>query len=134
MSLFFVLHGSAPRYAKLMVHLVTNETRVKKVMGAGDVVTAVMLRLHDLEARGVSVPTSIAHRFRDKEATDYKPHAWSGEKNSWSFTSQMELQDWFGSLHDNMLKMQGCPKKQRTTSRTWTGDCGECMLHAPRET
>ena len=52
--------------------------------------------------------TSVAQRFRGKEATDYTPQTWSGEKGSESFTAlKMELQNWVGSLHDNMMKVMG---------------------------
>ena len=37
---------------------------------------------------------------------DFKPHVWSGEKNSDSFTAfKMELQNVAGALHDDMLKV-----------------------------
>ena len=49
--------------------------------------------------------TSVAQRFRGNEATEYKPHTWSGEKGSESFTTlKMALQNWVSSLHDNMMK------------------------------
>ena len=50
--------------------------------------------------------TSVAQRFRGKQATEYKLQTWRGEKSSESFTaSQIELQSGVGSLHDNMVKV-----------------------------
>ena len=50
--------------------------------------------------------TSVAQRFRGKEATEYEPQTWSGEKGSELITAfQMELQNWVGSLRDNMRKV-----------------------------
>ena len=50
--------------------------------------------------------TSVAQRFRGKEATEYEPQTWSGEKGSESITAfKMELQNWAGSLRDNMMKV-----------------------------
>ena len=74
-------------------------------MEAGDEATAVMSRLQALETRSTGAMTSVAQRFRGKEATEYKPQTWSGEKGSESFTaSKIKLQIWVGSLHDNMTK------------------------------
>ena len=75
---------------------------------AGDEATAVMSRLQALEKRSTGAMTSVAQRFRGKEATDCKPQTWSGEKGSESFTAfKMELQNWVGSLHANMRKVMG---------------------------
>ena len=100
------VEGSATRYADLMVQLFTSEPLVRRVMEAGDQATAVMSRLQALETRSTGAMTSAAQRFRGKEATDYKPQAWSGENGSETFTAfKMELQNWVGSLHDNMVKV-----------------------------
>ena len=100
------LQGSATRFADLTVQLFTSEPRVRRVIEAGDEATAVTSRLQDLETRSTGAMTSVAQRFRGKEATDYKPQTWSGEKRSESFTLfKMELQSWVGSLHDNVMKV-----------------------------
>ena len=59
------------------------------------------------EVRGASGTTSTAQNFQgSKEATDCNPHVGSGDKNSESFAAWMvELQNWVGSLQDNMLKV-----------------------------
>ena len=88
------------------MQLFTSEPRVRRVMEAGDVATTVMSRLQVLETRSTGAMTSAAQRFRGKEATDHKPQAWSGENGSESFTAfKMELQNWVGTLHDNMVKV-----------------------------
>ena len=100
------LQGSATRYADLMVQLFTSEPRVRRVIEAGDEATAVMSRLQALETRSTGAMTSVAQRLKGKEGTEYKPQTWSGEKGSESFTAfKMELQNWVGSLHDNMMKV-----------------------------
>ena len=100
------LQGSATRDADLIVQLFTSETRVRRVADAGDEATAVMSRLQPLVTRSTGAMTSVAQRFRGKEATDYKPQSWSGEKGSESFFAfKMKLLNWVGSLHDNMMKV-----------------------------
>ena len=75
-----------------MVQLVTNEPEWKRVVEAADEATAVISRLQALETGGASATTSTAQRFAGKEATDYKPHVRSGDKNSESFRAfQMEV-------------------------------------------
>ena len=65
-----------------------------------------MSRLQALETRSTGSMTSVAQRFRGKEATEYKPQTWSGENGSESFTAfKMKVQNWVGSLHDNMMKV-----------------------------
>ena len=50
--------------------------------------------------------TSAAQGFWGKEATDYKQHVWSGEKNRETFTAfKIELQHWAGTLHDSVMKV-----------------------------
>ena len=100
------LQGSATRYADLMVQLFTSEQRVRRVIEAGDEATAVMSRLQALETRSTGAMTSVAQTIKGKEGTEYKPQTWSGEKGSESLTAfKMELQNWVGSLHDNMMKV-----------------------------
>ena len=88
------LQGSATRDADLIVQLFTSETRVRRVVEAGDEATAVMSRLQPLETRSTGAMTSVAQRFRGKEATDYKPQSWSGEEGS---EGQRSIQDGIGS-------------------------------------
>ena len=76
------LQGSALRYADLMVQRFTSEPRVSMVIEAGDEATAVMSRLQALETRSTGAMTTVPQRFRGKEATEYKPQTWSGEKGS----------------------------------------------------
>ena len=72
------------------------------IEGVEEVIT-VMSKLNALEK---STMTSVAQRFRGKEATEYEPQTWSGEKGSELITAfQMELQNWVGSLRDNMTKV-----------------------------
>ena len=63
------LQGSATRHAELMVQLFTSEPRVRRVIEASDKVKAVMSRLQALETRSTVSMTSVAQRFRGKEAT-----------------------------------------------------------------
>ena len=57
---------------------------------------------------------SVAQRFRGKEATEYKPHVWSGEESSESLNAfKIELQNWVGSLHHNMMKVMEVAKEGR---------------------
>ena len=99
------LQGSATRYADLMVQLFTSEPRVRRVIETGDEATAVMSRLQALETRSTGA-MSVAQRLKGKEGTEYKHMTWSGEKGNESFTAfRMELQNWVGSLHDNMMKV-----------------------------
>ena len=73
---------------------------------AGDEVTAVTSRFQALETRSAGAMTSVAQSLRGKEATEYKPHIRSGEKGSERFTAfKMELRNWAGSLHDNMMRV-----------------------------
>ena len=107
-ELHHALQGSATRYADLMVQLFTSEPRVRRVIEASDEATTVMSRLQALETRSTGAMTSAAQRFRGKEVTDHKPQAWSGENGSETFTAfKMELQNWVGSLHHNMVKVMG---------------------------
>ena len=100
------LLGSATWFADLMVQLFTSEPRVRRVIEAGDEATAVVSRLQALETRSTGAMTSVAQRFSGKEATDYQPQTWSGEKGSESFAAfKMKLQNWVGSLHDNMMRV-----------------------------
>ena len=81
------------RYAALMVQLVTSDPRVRRVVEAGGEATTVMSRLQALETKSTSATTSVGQRFRGVEATQCRPHVWSGEKNSELLTSfRMELQ------------------------------------------
>ena len=58
--------------------------------------------------------TSVAQRFRVEEATEYKAHVWSGEKGSEPFTAfKMELQNWVGSLHGNMMRVMDVAETKR---------------------
>ena len=98
-------HGSATRYAKLVVQLVISEPKVRGVVEADDEATAGMSRLQALVTRSICAMTSVAQRFRGKGVTEYKPHVWSGERSSESFTAfKMELQNWDGYLNDDMMK------------------------------
>ena len=81
------LQGSATRYADLMIQQVTSESRVSTVVEAGDEATAAMSSLQAMETRSTGPTTSVAQRFRGKEAKEYKPYVWSGEKNSEVFRS-----------------------------------------------
>ena len=76
------LQGSATRCADLMVQLFTSEPRVGRAIEAGDDAAAVMSRLQALETRSTGARTSVAQRFRGKEATENKPQTWSGEMGS----------------------------------------------------
>ena len=67
------LQGSAKIYAEFMVQWFTSEARVRKVMEVGDQ-RAVMSRLQVVETRRTGAMTSVAQRFRGKEATECKPH------------------------------------------------------------
>ena len=81
-----------------------------------------MPRLPALETRSTGAMTGAAQRFRGKAATDYKPQAWRGEKGSESFTAfKMELQNWVGTLHDNMMKVMG--QKVRQTDGVGHQEC-----------
>ena len=81
------------RYAGLLVQLVTSDPRVRRAVEAGGEATAVMSRMQALEIKSTSATTSVGQRFRGMEATQCKPHVWSGEKNSELLTSfRMELQ------------------------------------------
>ena len=82
------------------MQLFTIEPRVSRVAEADDEATAVMSRLQALETRSTGATTSVAQRFRGKDAREYWPQTWSGEKGRESFTAfKMELQNWVGSLH-----------------------------------
>ena len=70
-----------------------SDPRVRRVVEAGGEATAVMSRLQALETKSTSATTSVGQRFTGMEATQCKPHVWSGEKNSELLTSfRMELQ------------------------------------------
>ena len=60
-----------------------SEPRVRRLIEAVDDATAVMSRLEALDMR-----TQVSNRgSRGKEATEFKPQTWSGEKGSESFTA-----------------------------------------------
>ena len=75
-------------------------------------------------------------QMQEKEATEYEPQTWSGEEGSESITTfQTELQNWVGSLRDNMMKVHVAEEKKRQTDGvqkcyshmcTWTSRMQEC--------
>ena len=77
-------------------------TKVRMVIEAVEEAKEVMSKLNVLERRTI---TSVAHRFRGKEATEYEPQTWFGNNESESITTFQKLQNWVGSLRDNMMKV-----------------------------
>ena len=54
----------------------------------------------------LSATTSSPVGIRGKEANDFKPYVYRGEKNDETFTAfRMELQNWAGAVHDSMLQV-----------------------------
>ena len=54
----------------------------------------------------LSATTSSPMGIRGKEANDFKPNVYRGEKNGETFTAfRMELQNWAGAMHDSMLEV-----------------------------
>ena len=100
------LAGSGAQFAKLMVRLVTNDPRIKRIVDASEETATIVSRGQALEAKSADTATISHMRFRSKEASDFKTNVWTGEKTNESFTAfKMELQNWVGALHDLMLKV-----------------------------
>ena len=93
------LAGSGAQLAELMVRLVTNDPRIKRIVDASEETATFVSRVQALEARSVDTATVSVKRFRSKEASDSKPNVWTGEKTKESFTAfKMELPNWVGAL------------------------------------
>ena len=59
--------------------------------------------------------TSVAQSFRGKEATEYKPQTWSGEKGSESFTAfKMEWQRQHDESHGSQKELENAGMSQGT--------------------
>ena len=100
------LAGSGAQFAELMVRLVTNDPRIKMIVDASEETATIVSRVQALEAKSADTATMSPMRFRSKEASDFKPNGWTGEKTNESYTAfKMELQNWVGALHDHMLKV-----------------------------
>ena len=100
------LAGSGAQFAELMVRLVTNDPRIKRIVDASEETATIVSRVQALEARSADTATTSPMRFRSKEPSGFKPNVWTGEKTKESFTAfKMELQNWVGALHDHMLKV-----------------------------
>ena len=101
------LAGSGAQFAELMVRLVTNDPRIKRIVDASEETATIVSRVQALEARSADTATISHMRFRSKEARDFKPNVWTGETTTnESFTTfKMELQNWVGALQDHMLKV-----------------------------
>ena len=119
------LAGSGAQFAELMVRLVTNDPRIKRIVDASEETATIVSRVQALEARSADIATTSPMRFRSEEASDFKPNVWTGEKMNESFTAlKMELQIWVGALHDHMLKVmelaetkEGCITEGRCQKR-----------------
>ena len=148
------LAGSGAQFAELMVRL-GDET----IQGSRGSLTrrkrqALSSRGYKaLEARSADTATISHMRFRSKEASDFKPNVWTGEKTNESFTAfKMELQNWVGALHDHMLKVMELAETkegriteadvrntghesgtQSMTSRRWIEGCTSFSSRAQRE-
>ena len=89
-----------------MVRLVTKDPRIKRIVDASEETATIVSRVQALEARSADTATISPMRFRSKEASDFGPIVWTGEKTNESFTAfKVELQNWVGALHDRMLKV-----------------------------
>ena len=100
------LAGSGAQFAELMVRLVTNDPRIKRIVDASEETATIVSRVQALETRSAATATTNPMRFWSKEASDFKPNVWTGEKMNESFTTfKMELQNCVGALHDHMLKL-----------------------------
>ena len=64
------LQGPAQRCAELVIQLVINESRVNRVVEAGDEATAVMSRLQAVETCGASATTRTAQRKVREQGSD----------------------------------------------------------------
>ena len=112
------LAGSGAQFAELTVRLVTNDPRIRRIFDASEETATIVSRVQALEARSADTATTSPMRFWSKEASDFKPNVWTGEKMNESFAAfKMELQNWVGALHDKMLKVMelGETKKGRIT-------------------
>ena len=106
----------------LLRYGVSDCVRALVFVEAGVEGTAFMSRVQALEARGAGATTSTALRLGNKEAMEYKPHVWSGEKNI-----EMELQSWVGALHDNNAEgRRDCGIERRVYWRNWKSRTQQC--------
>ena len=72
------LAGSGAQFAELMVRLVTNDPRIKRIVDASEETSTIVSRVQALEARSADTATTSTMRFRSKEASDFKPNVWTG--------------------------------------------------------
>ena len=88
-------------------------TRVRMVIEVVEEVTTVIIECSG-EKHNDECCTEV--QMQEKEATEYEPQTWSGEEGSESITTfQTELQNWVGSLRDNMMKVHVAEEKKRQT-------------------
>ena len=91
---------SGAQFAELMMRLVTNDPRIKRIVEATDGTATLVSRVQALETRSTFCNDKLSHEIQVQGGERLQ------EKTRDSFAAfKMELQNWVGALRDHMLRV-----------------------------